>query len=126
MPFSLVVALRVVSSSPSRNVMETIKSKREFEKVFSGGKRVNHRLVRACVLRTDEGGFGKVAFVAPKRLGNAVYRNRCKRVLREAARLSGFPLEGADVILLATRQTHESHPSEVGRAIASLIERVGV
>ena len=125
-PFSLVVALRVVSSSPSRNVMETIKSKREFEKVFSGGKRVNHRLVRACVLRTDEGGFGKVAFVAPKRLGNAVYRNRGKRVLREAARLSGFPLEGADVILLATRQTHESHPSEVGRAIASLIERVGV
>ena len=121
-----VLSRRRAKGRKQLTVLETIKSKREFEKVFSGGKRVNHRLVRACVLRTDEGGFGKVAFVAPKRLGNAVYRNRCKRVLREAARLSGFPLEGADVILLATRQTHESHPSEVGRAIASLIERVGV
>ena len=75
--------------------METIKSKRDFEEVFSGGKRVSHRLVRATVLKCNEGDLGKVAFVAPKRLGNAVYRNRCKRVLREAARACGFPVQTA-------------------------------
>ncbi|WP_040656704.1 ribonuclease P protein component [Olsenella sp. oral taxon 809] len=105
--------------------MKTIKSKRDFERVFSGGKRVNHRLVRMAVLEDGEGGLGRVAFVAPKRLGCAVYRNRCKRVLREGARRGGLPLAGYDVILFATGRTHQSSPAEVGEAIASLLVRVG-
>ena len=103
--------------------METIKSKKDFGRVFSGGKRANHRLVRMTVLRQNEGGPARVAFVAPKRLGNAVYRNRCKRVLREAAREAGLPREGFEVILFATRDTNGSHPSEVAQAIGSLMGR---
>ena len=103
--------------------METIKSKQDFGRVFSGGKRANHRLVRMTVLRLSEGGPARVAFVAPKRLGNAVYRNRCKRVLREAARIAGFPYEGYDVIFFATRDTHDSHPDEVASAMVSLMGR---
>jgi ribonuclease P protein component len=105
--------------------METIKSRREFESVFSGGKRANHRLVRITVLKDNEGDRGKVAFVAPKRLGNAVYRNRCKRVLREAARQSGLPRHGLKIILFATRQTHDSSPSEVAVALDGLLKRFG-
>lgn len=106
--------------------METIKSRRDFERVFSGGRRASHRLVRVTVLRGDEGEPGRVAFVAPKRLGNAVYRNRCKRVLREAARECGMPCQGADVILFATRSTHESSPHELAVALGQLLERTGV
>ncbi len=103
--------------------METIKSKKDFGRVFSGGKRANHRLVRMTVLRLNEGGPGRVAFVAPKRLGNAVFRNRCKRVLREAARETGFPKEGYEVIFFATKETHDAHPAEVAKAMSSLIGR---
>ena len=106
--------------------METIKSRREFESVFSGGKRANGRLVRITVLKDDEGGHGKVAFVAPKRLGNAVYRNRCKRVLREAARQCGMPRESHKIILFATRDTHDSKTDEVAQAVSSLLSRLGV
>ncbi len=105
--------------------METIKSRKEFESVFSGGKRANHRLVRITVLTDDEGGQGKVAFVAAKRLGNAVYRNRCKRVLREAARICDMPLDGRKIILFATRQTHDSSPAEVAEALRGLLKRCG-
>lgn len=52
--------------------METIKSKQDFEKVFQSGKRLNHRLVRLTVSPVEEGGRSRVAFVAAKRLGNAV------------------------------------------------------
>lgn len=103
--------------------METIKSKQEFGRVFSGGKRANHRLVRMTVLRLNEGGPARVAFVAPKRLGNAVFRNRCKRVLREAAREASLPRDGFDIILFATRATHDAHPHEVAQAIGSLMGR---
>ena len=105
--------------------METIKSRREFETVFSVGKRANHRLVRITVLKNDEGGPGKVAFVAPKRLGNAVYRNRCKRVLREAARQSDLPRDGQKIILFATRQTHDCNPAEVSQALSGLLQKFG-
>ena len=103
--------------------MKTIKSKRDFERVFSGGTRANHRLVRMTVLRRNEGGPTRVAFVAAKRLGNAVFRNRCKRVLREAARMAALPQEGYEVILFATRNTHDAHPNQVAPAIDSLMNR---
>jgi ribonuclease P protein component len=75
------------------------------------------------VLATNEGDRGKVAFVAAKRLGNAVWRNRCKRVLREAARESGLPDAEHDIILFATHATHDAHPSEVAEAISQLRRR---
>ena len=103
--------------------METIKSRREFEQVFSRGKRANHRLVRITVLDCDEGD-GKVAFVAAKRLGNAVWRNRSKRVLREAMREYGTLPAGRKVILFATSHTHDAHPHEVAKALGLLFDRI--
>ena len=106
--------------------METIKSKQDFGRVFSGGKRANHRLVRMTVLRLNEGGPARVAFVAPKRLGNAVYRNRCKRVLREAARANGLPLDGAKVILFATRNTRDASVEDLTNAVKQIKSRAGL
>ena len=106
--------------------METIKSRKEFEKVFSRGRRYGHRLVRVTVLRNDNEAHGKVAFVAAKRLGNAVFRNRCKRVLREAARSCGLPAQEADVILFATHATHNASPREVAAALGGLLGKARV
>ena len=103
--------------------METIKSKQLFSQVFHNGSRANHPLVRVCALPCE--GTGKVAFVAARRLGNAPFRNRCKRVLREAARLSDMPSEQANVILFATRATHDAHPVQVAEALRSLRKRAG-
>ena len=102
--------------------METIKSKRDFEKVFTRGRRYNHPLVRTTVLQVDDR-HGRLAFVAPKRLGNAVFRNRCKRVLREAARACGLPKDCADIILFATRATHDAKPNDVACALVQIMER---
>lgn len=105
--------------------METIKSKREFERVFTLGRRYNHPLVRSIVLRvTDEP--GKVAFVAPKRLGSAVFRNRCKRVLREAARSCGLPSDGVQIILFATKSTHSCSQADLREALMGLLTRARV
>ncbi|MDO4536559.1 MAG: ribonuclease P protein component [Coriobacteriales bacterium] len=106
--------------------METIKSKRDFEKVFTGGRRYGHPLVRATVLVENKETDGRVAFVAAKRLGNAVFRNRCKRVLREAARTCGLPANGADIILFATHKTHDASPLEVSAALEELLRKARV
>lgn len=106
--------------------MKTIKSKRDFERVFSRGRRFNDRLLRIRVAASDEGAPSGVAFVAAKRLGNAVFRNRCKRVLREAARLCGLPGDGYDVLLFATSRTHDSSPEQVASSLRKLLKRAGL
>ena len=106
--------------------MKTIKSKRDFERVFSRGRRFNDQLLRIRVAASDEGAPSGVAFVAAKRLGNAVFRNRCKRVLREAARLCGLPGDGYDVLLFATSRTHDSSPDQVASSLRKLLKRAGL
>lgn len=104
----------------------TIKSRGDFERVFSRGRRQSDRLLRIRVMTCDEGHPGRVAFVAAKRLGNAVFRNRCKRVLREAAREVGLPDAHHDVILFSTPATHDSSPTQVAGALERLLKRAGV
>lgn len=106
--------------------MKTIKSKRDFERAFSRGRRFNDQLLRIRVAASDEGAPSGVAFVAAKRLGNAVFRNRCKRVLREAARLCGLPGDGYDVLLFATSRTHDSSPEQVASSLRKLLKRAGL
>ena len=63
--------------------MRTLKSRLEFERAFTQGRRYNHPLIRMVICdAVNEGDPGRVAFVAAKRLGCAVVRNRSKRVLR--------------------------------------------
>ena len=107
--------------------MKTIKARSDFERVYKQGRRYNHPLMRMVICdATCEGDPGRVAFAAPKRLGNAVVRNRSKRVLRETARECGFPCEGRDVILFATAATRAAHPAELTAALRQLMHRAHV
>lgn len=107
--------------------MKTIKARSDFERVYKQGRRYNHPLMRMVICETvSEGDPGRVAFAAPKRLGNAVVRNRSKRVLRETARACAFPVANRDVILFATASTRDAAPHELRRALQSLIHRAGI
>ena len=107
--------------------MRTLKSRLEFERAFTQGRRYNHPLIRMVICEAvNEGDPGRVAFVAAKRLGCAVVRNRSKRVLREAARALRLPIEGYDIILFATPKTRTSQPTPMIEALESLLKRAGV
>ncbi|MDO4436529.1 MAG: ribonuclease P protein component [Coriobacteriaceae bacterium] len=107
--------------------MHTIKSHQDFERVFTQGKRFNHPLIRMVICDcASEGDPARVAFAAAKRLGNAVVRNRSKRVLRETARACELPVQGKEIILFATARTRTSSPEDMRGALESLLRRAGV
>ena len=60
------------------------------------------------VLENEEqhGRPGRVAFVAGKKLGNAVWRNRAKRRMRAAYQALDIDLAGRDVVFVANRNTN--------------------
>jgi ribonuclease P protein component len=107
--------------------MSTIKSTREIDAIFRTATRIAHPTLIALVARTPEGRghTGRVAFIAGKKLGGAVLRNRCRRVLREAARRAGAPWTGYDVALIARSGTATATVDELDTALANIVTRAG-
>ena len=80
--------------------MQTIKSKQDFAMVFKNGKRLFHPAVRIIYIPSTQ--TTRIAYCAPKKIGCAPLRNRCKRLLRAAVRDVDCVPQNFDVILFAT------------------------
>lgn len=84
--------------------MDTIKSSADITVLFSQGRRFHTSGLTLIVLPTgdrSEVRSGRVAFIAGKKSGNAVWRNSAKRRLRALCHEVGGPWPGYDVLFLA-------------------------
>ncbi|MFT5195316.1 MAG: ribonuclease P protein component [Cellvibrionaceae bacterium] len=69
----------------------------------------------------------RFAFPASKKTGNAVQRNRARRLLREAVRLHLTSLEpGRDCLLIVRGKTSKASFAEVAAAVNILFDRAGL
>jgi ribonuclease P protein component len=76
------------------------------------------------VASTNETGRTRVGVVAGRTVGNAVKRNRAKRVLRAAMRsMQAAVQSGWDVLLIARAPLLSSGNAEVLEALATLLRR---
>ncbi|GAB1442312.1 hypothetical protein MASR2M39_11470 [Ignavibacteriales bacterium] len=79
-------------SKLSLNKRERIKGKKSFEEIYNSGKKItsSDKRVRAIykVLESDAIPQVKIAVAVSKRAGKAFFRNRIKRLMREAYRLN--------------------------------------
>ncbi len=66
---------------------EHLTKKKEFERVFNEGKVIKNEFVVLYVIRNDFS-HSRIGLVVSKKVGNAVRRNRAKRLLREVYRLN--------------------------------------
>lgn len=108
--------------------MDTIKSSADISVLFAKGKRSHTPYLTLIVLSNEKQHDlrGRVAFIAGKKQGNAVWRNAAKRRMREVCRAAGGPWEGYDVIFLAKSGIMKASYSKVLSACAEAAKKGGL
>lgn len=69
---------------------------------------------------------GRVAFIAGKKLGNAVWRNRAKRRMRALCREVGAPFEGYDIAFVARRAIAEQQYDTMVENVRKALMKAGI
>jgi ribonuclease P protein component len=98
----------------------------DFKRVRRSGKSYAHPLVVLYVLKSDDPSV-RVGVSAGLAVGNAVKRNRAKRLLR-AAVIDLLPLTafGSDILLIARSPLPKSDLQQTHAALSNLFERAGL
>jgi ribonuclease P protein component len=98
----------------------------DFKRVRRSGKSYAHPLVVLYVMKSDQSGV-RVGVSAGLAVGNAVKRNRAKRMLRAA--MSGFleqTSSGSDLLLIARSPLPDADLLQTRAALTNLLKRAGL
>jgi ribonuclease P protein component len=98
----------------------------DFKRVRRAGKSYAHPLIVLYAIKSDEPSV-RVGVSAGLAVGNAVKRNRAKRLLRAAMNeLLPRTVSGSDLLLVARSPLPESNLQQTREVLTSLLERAGL
>lgn len=109
----------------------TIKPSADISLLFSQGKRFSTPFVTVLAMkRSDQHdhdrNHGRVAFIAGKKLGCAVWRNSAKRRMRAIVHDLGGPWDGYDVVFMARSSILKASYSKVSSACEKALDKAGI
>jgi ribonuclease P protein component len=105
---------------------ETLRKNREFQRAYSRGKFYVSPVLVSYVVRNRKK-ILRIGITTSKKTGNAVRRNRSRRVIREAFRpLAAKIMPGYDLVFVARAKTPFVKSGEISRIMKYQLKNAGV
>ena len=108
--------------------METLKLNGDFRRAYGRGKSLSAPALVTYALRSRHGKC-RYGITASKKVGNAVERVRCRRVIREALRtlVMDEPLRGSwDLVFVARGKTKYMKSTQIQSVMREQLRNLGV
>ena len=106
---------------------ERIYLKEDFKKILDTGKKVQIKgFTFWCKPNLGEASKPQIGIIVSKKLGSAVERNRCKRLLREAFRLNKHLLKNAAILIYPKEKELLPSLQAATKALLALAEKAGI
>ena len=115
-----------LSSNYSRTKYTVIKQNYIFRRAYHRGRNfVSAVLVTYC-FKKKRGGI-QIGVTSGKKIGNAVQRNRCRRIIREAFRSLYPETQGHwDIVFVARAATVHKKSTDIARVMQKHLREAGV
>jgi ribonuclease P protein component len=104
----------------------TLKTNNDFRRIYNRGKSFVSSGIVVYVTR-NSAGYNRIGLTVGKKIGNAVKRNRAKRVMREAfISFENRLKSGYDIVLVARGKTVFIKSTEVAKFLNDLLTKAGI
>lgn len=104
---------------------EVLRKKEDFNRVYKKGKSVGDRFVVVFCLRNDLG-YNRISYLASKKVGNSVKRNRARRLMRESMRNIDNIKQGYDIIVIARNTINDRKCADVKKSLEAALRRLKI
>ncbi len=105
---------------------EVLRRKSDFSAIYNRGKSVGERCV-VVFYRRNNLPYKRQAYLASKKVGNSVKRNRARRLMKESCRLLIPELkEGYDYIFIARNTIRDLKCADVKKSIEAAVKKAGL
>ncbi len=108
--------------------LDSLKLNTEFHRVYAAGKSIPSSGVVTYAVRSRVKGSGcRVGITTSKKIGNAVERNRCRRIIRAACDSLSDEVSGDwDLVLVARHKTKYLKTPDIERMLRQHFKKLGV
>lgn len=105
---------------------EILRRNSDFSSIYKKGKSVGDRFV-VVFYKKNHLPYNRIAFLASKKVGNSVTRNRARRLMKESYRnISENFAIGYDLIFIARKTIINSKYADVKKSIEAATRRAGI
>ena len=98
----------------------------DFDSVYKKGRSVGDRYI-VLFYRKNNLPYTRTGFLASKKVGNSVKRNRARRLMKESYRMISSKIpQGYDLIMIARNTISDVKCQDVEKSLTSALKRSGV